>query len=624
MELINEIRFGLKQVEDRHYGFYDFEAPKEYIKIGYRSVTRLTCDGLPFRDFAHKIGIILTLDHFYRQYFIEITLFGNPEMVGDAGPEVRPVHVYIQGRQKWCHIGEVPLSGKRQWETIRFRIPDEIEIGESIKVVVDNTDNFIDGVNHVHLRIHSIKVFGSDNVTKRILSVAAPDILLVLAPPWNNEMPPLGLSCIASYLQHNGVAVDVLDLNAALFNRVGSDKEAYWGMDQYYLWLDPDSGIKRANHLLQISEPYLDLVESKKPEFIGFGFYKINYYATIVFAREIRRRLPKTKLIVGGHGLLNHELSDIRQVFDYVIVGEGEEALLELIKGGGGGTGFFDAKNNSLDQHIVTHKRLVRELTNMPLYSLEKFNLANYKKLQLPGVTSRGCIFKCIYCLDHILSSPFRHYGADNVISQIEKLMKAHNLDYIYFNDLLINGNVNELERLCDLIVEKKIRIQWMAWAAIKKDMTLPVLRKMKKAGCQHLVYGAESGVLKILKAMKKTYAPGDIVTVLQHTKEAGIGVGINLMFGFPGETWNDFIESLNFIVENRGLFDNIGSITDVHVLNNTNLYLKKDEFNIQVSSDNDSRKWRGQFNDVDIRLKKCRHALSVFQKHGVKVCLPS
>ncbi|OGT97627.1 MAG: hypothetical protein A2X80_03290 [Geobacteraceae bacterium GWB2_52_12] len=84
----------------------------------------------------------------------------------------------------------------------------------------------------------------------------------------------------------------------------------------------------------------------------------------------------------------------------------------------------------------------------------------------------------------------------------------------------------------------------------------------MKRAGCHTLIYGVESGSDHVLKKMGKGYASDQAQEVIKLTYEAGICVNINIIVGFPGETDDDFNETLKFIVKNKKYINEVTNVS--------------------------------------------------------------
>ena len=113
------------------------------------------------------------------------------------------------------------------------------------------------------------------------------------------------------------------------------------------------------------------------------------------------------------------------------------------------------------------------------------------------------------------------------------------------FYDDIANGNPQELEKFCDLIIKDGLKIEWgMDNAAIMKHMQKPLYEKLAKAGCSLIAYGMETPSHALLAKVGKNTSRGvDFAKVIREGKQAGIKIILNIMFGIPGETPAEFEE---------------------------------------------------------------------------------
>lgn len=131
-------------------------------------------------------------------------------------------------------------------------------------------------------------------------------------------------------------------------------------------------------------------------------------------------------------------------------------------------------------------------------------------------------------------------------------------VDYFYFIGSLLNGSVKALSKFSDLLIQNELKIRWSGQAIIRSEMTRELLEKMRKAGCEWLGYGIESGSQKVVDSMNKHFSIANAEEVLRDTHQAGISTQANIMFGIPGETEEDFKETLEFLKRNREHIDSV------------------------------------------------------------------
>lgn len=624
--LAGEVVLGNQASEAQGRGIYGFAFPTDTLSSCFGAEYHPSWCGTSCRNFAGKAGVAFRLDNVYKRNWIELVVLGQPNRIGDLaeGQEMTPIKVIIQDRQRWHEVGSFRLSGALRWETHTFELPNDVRLGDTVKVVLDAHESFYSPEQHYGVSWHSVRIFGTEVAPEWIATEPEPEVLLMMAPPWNMDMPPVSLASLVAYLRHHGVKADVLDLNAKLFNIASPDWRKYWGTNDVYEWFDEELGGGRAARLLELSTRYLDWVEQLAPRFIGFSFNKVNLFSTLATARDLRKRLPETKLVVGGLGLYDSNLDEIQEVFDYLVMGEGEESLLEIVRGELDNPAIIDTSKRTITRDTaLQHMRAVQKLSALPPFSLEPFDLSNYKTFHMPGVSSRGCINRCVYCIDRKTCVSYRHFGADYVVKQMRELREKHSASFLYFVDLLVNGHLKRLEEMCDALIEADLQLDWVAFAMVRAKMSDELLAKMRQAGCVNLIFGVESASAKVLEAMRKSYGPAEILEMLEKTKRAGIRTTLNLIFGFPGESWDDFIETVDFIVEHKALVDQIGSITDTLLMPNTDLYFEQEAYGIE-KLDDDVHAWRDEDNDHYHRMKKCQHALDRFAEEGITMDQPT
>ena len=161
----------------------------------------------------------------------------------------------------------------------------------------------------------------------------------------------------------------------------------------------------------------------------------------------------------------------------------------------------------------------------------------SYTSKTLPISTSRGCINKCLFCSEFRLWRKYRYRDAENIFEEIRfQKQRSPSISHLFFNDSLINGNMRNLDKLCQLIIDSHLDISWGGQAAIREEMTSDFIAKMKAAGFSHVSYGLESASPKILKIMGKRFAPEVAERVIRSTKKMGIRTCVNIIVGFPGE----------------------------------------------------------------------------------------
>ena len=197
------------------------------------------------------------------------------------------------------------------------------------------------------------------------------------------------------------------------------------------------------------------------------------------------------------------------------------------------------------------------DLNALPFPDFEEFKPEDYLNFRrLPTYFSRGCPRRCAFCDVGAAWGAWRNRNGERVFSEIMHAGTHHPyVNSFVFSDPLVNADLNELGKFCDLMVEARERsgkeIRWGGYAVVRTGMTPAFFQKMRAAGCEMLMFGVESGSQKVLDSMRKGQQVSTAEQVLRDCRAAGIMTTAFFLAGFPTETFEDFCESVAFIGRN-------------------------------------------------------------------------
>ncbi|MBZ0252338.1 MAG: radical SAM protein, partial [Candidatus Methylomirabilis sp.] len=398
-------------------------------------------------------------------------------------------------------------------------------------------------------------------------------IALVACPAWANWAPNPALLLLRAQLKREGHAVRIWDLNIETYRAV-SEKYRPW-------WLDENS-IKweTAEEVEALFRDHADFFEAKAaelaafaPGLVGFSLNSGARYTSPLMARIVRRRVGATPIVFGGADCFRSEQFTsymIPGVVDAVCSGEGDFVLPELARAvettgriPPDQGGFCVWENGAVRDN--GEPRRPEDLDVLAPIDIEDVDLRAYAlRNRVTMSISRGCVKRCAFCSEGPNFFQFRTHTAEWMIAQLESLLPAiqaqsGQVPHINFNDSLINGNVEVMDRMCDAILAKGLKFTWGGMAIIRAEMTREFLVKMRRAGCVEICWGIESGSTRILKKMGK----GVTVSLMDQVVRTAAAVGImqygNIIVGFPGERPAQFAESMLFATKNRRYFGCLG-----------------------------------------------------------------
>jgi len=332
------------------------------------------------------------------------------------------------------------------------------------------------------------------------------------------RFPPLGLGYIAAYLNKQNIAVDIVDCT----------------------FLDEDEALER--------------VRRSSPKIIGIQSMFSMKRKAMDLAKLLRRDCD---LLVCGGPLPTLSPGDFLQDFDVVVIGEGEETMLELVRSIEDGSDLSKVKGIAykVDGGITfTPKRgLIKEIDSIPFPTRELFENKSYKDYYsrgfgytiTPVMTSRGCPFNCDFCSRPVFGETYRARSPGNVVDEIEDAV-SHGYDRIWFADDCFTLGRSRLIGICEEMIRRGLKVGWECLSRVD-SIDWEVAKTMRRAGCIRVFFGIESGNDAILALMNKGSTVGKAREAIRLAKLAEIEVGAFFIIGYPGETDETILDTVRF-----------------------------------------------------------------------------
>lgn len=422
-------------------------------------------------------------------------------------------------------------------------------------------------------------------------------IALIQCPGWGRDCPPYTVALLSAWLRRSGHKAFGFDLNNALYCS-GPDKyKKMWDdKDLYSFWNNASliSEFIRDNE--RMINFQVDKILDTGVKIIGFTVHFTSLLVSLEVAKRIKNK-DKDRIIVFGGPDCCRELRG-REIIkedavDIVVIGEGDETLPELA-GMLESEGRIDFSSGTLlkkDGNIIDcgDRQVLKDLDLIPFPDYSDFRKdilsgCYVQPERLEIFDSRGCITRCHFCSEWQFWKVYRSMSGERMFEEIAYQVKRFpGVNYFYFIGSLLNGNMKALSRFCGLIIQHGLKIRWSGQAVIRPEMTKELLEKMKKAGCEWLGYGIESGSQKVVNNMHKHFSIASAEEVLRDTHQAGISTQVNIMFGIPTETEDDFKLTLEFLKRNRENIDSVLASQSFCVIDKgTYLYTHADELGIK------------------------------------------
>jgi radical SAM superfamily enzyme YgiQ (UPF0313 family) len=419
------------------------------------------------------------------------------------------------------------------------------------------------------------------------------DVLLVLPPFFTPLTPPLGISILKSFLEGRGHRVTCFDFNtrAQQWNRHHRYFAALQSLEDVSiqdgyskLWhvlndhcLAHVNGTPRAElerilpkimnryalryhggvvrelitiveeHFEQLGRALLETFDLSRFQWVGTSTYTTSLSSSLFLLREVKRRFPAVKTVMGG-GVFADDLAlgsdnlrtlvDEYPFVDHIVIGEGELLVLKLIEG------------ELAHKRVITLEDLGRvslPMREVPLPSFADFDMEEYYHLTIEG--ARSCPFQCSFCSETIQWGDYRKKPARQLADQMVELARTCGRRSFFMGDSLMNPYIDELakalvEQGSPVLYDGYLRADRLGAPAVQRART----RLWSRSGCFRVRLGIESASNRMLKLMDKMTTADNISEALVALANAGIRTTTYWIVGYPGETAEDFQETLDFI----------------------------------------------------------------------------
>lgn len=368
-------------------------------------------------------------------------------------------------------------------------------------------------------------------------------INVCLRPESPKKLFPVGLGYIATAMKQGGFDFDLLDIDAH----------------------------RHSNQ--QVSE----IIARKQYDVVCMGCIVTGYKYVKQLAKEIKRIHPRA-VIVAGNSVATSipEILLQKTEVDIAVMGEGDITIVELLTA--------LAENRPWDEVAgICFKRcgetcrtqlrpVIANISGLPPIDFSIFDAEIYinnAKLSvsdplpvprdtiraLPINTARGCIANCTFCYHVFRGLPYRYRSPESIVGEIKEMIAKYNLNYIQFWDELTFFSKKQITEFVDKVIAENVKFYWEGTCRANlfdSEDDLPLMAKMKQAGCLAMSYSLESADSGILKAMNKHITTEQFSRQTELLHKAGLAVYTSLVFGYPQETPETIKSTFDCCIKNR------------------------------------------------------------------------
>lgn len=270
------------------------------------------------------------------------------------------------------------------------------------------------------------------------------------------------------------------------------------------------------------------------------------------------------KVIVSSSDSTDHYQQYLNEGADFVLIGEGELTLHELIqKLEAGETNYEAIKGiaylNEAGEAVKNSSRpILRELDQLPQPAWDLVDVDAYKQIWLNShgyfslniATTRGCPFKCNWCAKPIYGNRYNSRSPERVVQEIEMLQKEHGATHFWMCDDIFGLKPGWVQTFGKLINERGLTVKYKIQSRVDLLLQEDTIDALAYSGLEEVWVGAESGSQKILDAMDKGTDVEQIYTATRLLKQKKVRVAFFLQFGYLGEEKQDIQKTIAMVKE--------------------------------------------------------------------------
>ncbi|MBM3262388.1 MAG: B12-binding domain-containing radical SAM protein [candidate division Zixibacteria bacterium] len=245
------------------------------------------------------------------------------------------------------------------------------------------------------------------------------------------------------------------------------------------------------------------------------------------YADFIRNVYPDKIVLMGGtHPTFMPE--EALEHCDFVVCGEGEETLVELLECIQAGADFRNIPNLSWKENGRVFSNPQRPKTeDLDVLPVPDFNLIPRGKMDIMSIqTQRGCPWDCSFCtVTKLNGHKLRGHSVERVLDMMETYLKHPDLVYLFFADDIFNVPVERTMAIMQGMIDRKLRIPWAAQMRHEVSKQPALLKKMREAGCDRIMVGFESIDETALELYGKKETARDVERAIDSIHEHGIDI---------------------------------------------------------------------------------------------------
>ena len=415
------------------------------------------------------------------------------------------------------------------------------------------------------------------------------DLLLITLPRRNPHIyyatqVPEALGRLSISVEQAGFSAYCLDLDNPYFKKVFARRDIIDELDEYFRNINDRKFYQAYDRLtpqaMEFYESYLDecveRISKIDHEWLGISiFSEQSARCSIDFMERVRKRLPASKIVIGGYCMVTPAVHHSGHVLatgepfkrlgqyirdkglcDYFVVGEGEVALIEIMKG-----------NDKYPGINTYFPKQIDDLDALPIPDYHDFSMRDYifpnpedlPNLLFPMISvtgSRGCVRNCIFCDINTKWPKYRWVSPTKLAGEIIHYYEEYGVLNFHWSDSLVNASPPKMHEFMKILADYSEKHDVRFWQTgsfiVREDYQMPeeMWATLKKAGFDVCVFGLESGSEKVRYEMHKKFSNEAVRYTVEMCRKYEIECQFLIIVGYPTETQEDYFDTLRMMEE--------------------------------------------------------------------------
>ena len=336
--------------------------------------------------------------------------------------------------------------------------------------------------------------------------------------------------------------------------------------------------LEKDNHRVQIIDANILRIKSEKiassfvfkPDLIGISVNIVNYRESIECATLLKSAYPNTPIIFGGPycSALAKSILEKTLAIDAIVIGEGENTLLEIAEASGKKNMFVNIKGVAYrDNGQIIHNRPRSLIENLDDIPFPAYHLLPHPKVYKTHsrswpvgyvTTSRGCPYQCTFCNRNIFGTFWRPHSVNRVIAEIEYLIGRYGIKQLDILDDNFTFDTDRARRILEVLVQRSFKLHINLQNGVRVDkVDEDLLLKMRKAGVSNIRFGIETANHDIQKRVKKNIDLKRAVSLTKTARSLGMVTYGFFMIGLPGDSSETMKQTIEFAINMNPHFAN-------------------------------------------------------------------